>query len=149
MRIIKLVLSFQFTYFLNFHYACALSSNIYRSRCRREAIFQKASATGKFLGDHAGSIIRSQISRSWLECALGCVEIAECLSINFHERSNGNECKLMKIDQFSPGAKYVSKSGWVHYQPFPQVRLLTFLLSYLLFYLSLTCVNNYYLGENS
>ncbi len=128
MRILKLVLIFQMTFILKFHYACVLSSNIYRSRCRREAIFQKASGTGKFLGGPAGSIIGSQINRSWLECALGCVETLECLSVNFHERGNGNECKLMKIDQFSPGAKYVSKPGWIHYQPAKQVRQLTFYL---------------------
>ncbi len=102
------------------------TSQIYRSQCRKDALFKKVSEIGKLLTGRSKSIVGSHKGKGLAKCVLGCIKIHECLSINFYKNSKdpkGNECQLLSINQSTPGASYVSKPGWVHYQPVNQVRV--------------------------
>ncbi len=123
---LKLVIGFQMIcILLHVHRINTSTSKIHRSPCLKDALFKNASAIGKFLDGKAGSMIASKIVGDLAKCALGCIRIPDCLSINFYKNSNDlkrNECKLMKIDRSCLGAGYTSKPGWIHYEPVKQVK---------------------------
>ncbi len=114
----------------SFYRVNAATVGIYRSPCRGDVLFKKATAVGKYLAGSGNNLIETQTSATLVACSRGCLRVPACLSINFFKSKNGNKCDLVRIGKTSAGAKYVSRTGWVHYEPVTQVRKLLFCIPY-------------------
>ncbi len=106
-------------FLLDFCCVDAATFGVYRSQCRTDVLFKKASTVGKYLAGSGTYVISTQTSATLPACAKGCLKVPACLSINFFK--NGNKCDLMRISKTSTGARYIPNAGWVHYEPVIQV----------------------------
>ena len=106
---------------LDFCRVDAATFGVYRSQCRTDVLFKKASTFGKYLAGSGNNLIETQTSTTLPACAKGCLKVPACLSINFFKSENGNKCDLMRISKTSTGARYIPNAGWVHYEPVIQV----------------------------
>eukprot|EP00794_Sanderia_malayensis_P002969 gene2969-3422_t len=101
-----------------------MTSNIYRSSCRRDALF-KATDTDKKLSGQTANLITSTHVESLPLCARMCVqeEMKQCRSINYKKNpasKSDNNCQILNIDKNSTTAVLHQSAGWKHYEPVQQ-----------------------------
>ena len=92
---------------------------IYRSSCRRDALFKKTDANKKVTGSIT-TIKRIVVSLA--VCVRDCLKMISCLSVNFM-KAPGNEssCELLDVRKSNATAVLSAAPGWNHYEPIVQV----------------------------
>ena len=120
-----LILLYQIAVLL--HLICSTKATstfgIYRSSCRRDALF-KATDRDAFLKGDVKKEIESSFLKSLSLCARRCMQVSQCQSINYKKNgliADGANCVLLDIVKSSTGASLVSGLGWIHYEPVNQV----------------------------
>ena len=94
---------------------CVENYNIYRSSCRKYAVF-KATDRGKKVN---GGLIGAYIVGSLPECLRRCLASGSCLTFNFSPPSNQNNCEILTSSRVN-GGTLEAATNWNHYEPISQ-----------------------------
>ena len=90
---------------------CDGNYNIYRSSCRKYAVF-KATDRGKKVN---GGLIAAYIASSLPECVRRCLAATNCLTFNFSPASNQNNCEILTSSRVN-GGTLEAANNWNHYE---------------------------------
>ena len=90
------------------------SYDIYRSPCRRNAVF-KITEKGRKI---SVQLIKVHSSKSLASCLKHCLDISNCKSFNFKPNALQNDCELLESTRAS--GSLVGADGWNHYEPVSQ-----------------------------
>eukprot|EP00794_Sanderia_malayensis_P018950 gene18950-20856_t len=102
--------------------ASASQIGIYRSECRKDALF-KSSGNDKTLVVDSGSSISTQSTTSLSACAKLCTGTDSCASINYKKLPSSKQdanCQLLAVNLTDSSATLQSAPGWRHYEPVSQ-----------------------------
>ena len=104
---------------LLFIFALVADAQIYRNKCRRDAIMKVTDRDKKLTG------VIFQVRASALpHCVRGCINESMCSSINYKKvttTTQGTNCELLNTNRTSEGANLIAAPGWLHYEPTAQV----------------------------
>ncbi len=100
-------------------------NKIFRSSCRRDALFKITDRNKKLLGQ-ANSLIGSSRVKSLPMCVKLCIEASGCRSVNYKSESTSSterNCQLLDVAKSNSTAQLKDAAGWKHYEPISQVIL--------------------------
>lgn len=103
----------------------ANKAEIFRSTCRRDAVFKDTNKDNKLSGN-TENVISEMTAAGVLNCCIRCVHDSRCISINYKENNSdgGRNCQLLDIMKTSPGTSIIEAVGWTHYEPVDEVCVL-------------------------
>ena len=96
------------------HQADSYMTQIFRSSCRKDALFKVTRRNAKL----RNSTLASQQTNSLSRCAKLCINSKSCISINFNKMIG--QCELLEKNSTTATAEL--HVDWSHYEPVSMVR---------------------------
>eukprot|EP00795_Rhopilema_esculentum_P001208 gene1208-15574_t len=112
------VLSQLFAVFLISNAIYRVIGNVYRSECRRDALFI-ATDRDKVVSQTVGGVLQTIKNIRLPLCAKQCTGNNQCQSLNF-KKDAISECEILSFNKTTAGAVIENKPGWIHYEPINQ-----------------------------
>ncbi len=100
-------------------------NKIFRSSCRRDALFKITERNKKLVGQ-ANSLVGWSRVKSLPMCVKLCIEASGCRSVNYKSESTSSterNCQLLDVAKSNSTVLLKDATGWKHYEPVSQVLL--------------------------
>ena len=89
--------------------------NIYRSACRKYAVFKATDRNAKV----KGGLISVFYVNSLPHCVRECLAVSNCLTFNFSPTKNQENCEILASSKSTDGT-LVAATSWNHYEALSQ-----------------------------
>ena len=97
------------------NFRCHADAQIFRSSCRKDALFKVKTREGKL----TSGILISKQTHGLDKCAKSCIDGSPCMSINY--RKTDGFCQLLEKNSSTETAQ--PSADWNYYEPIYMVRI--------------------------